>query len=499
MTSGTLVLDGQADLDTYAIWTTGTGGASRNYVINVLDTGAAADGVDALTVNGGSGADIFLLRRVAAIASETATRPAFVALLHASTLAVARTPLGTFDVERVGYDAGVDALTVNGLGGNDAFASDDTSTPATLNGGAGDDTFQVGQLYGQKRDSSAVAGNDVFGTIATTRGWLSAGISYALTANGDAGNDSFSVYANQAALTLNGGDGNDEFVVRAFALAATTGDCTDVNNATCQISWRDATNRIAMPKLVGNQVQYVENATVSIDGGNGVDKVVTLATEFADHIAITSLHLYGVGLQVTYTNTEILEVDGMEGDDIVEVLSTLAGMVTRAIGGLGSDVINVTGDIAGEVIPGDTSGTKGSHRLSSIAGPLVVEGGTTAADRSLHAAVLMPHEANAALFAIAAQPPEAQQVDVLNALDDADTAGATGTMTATALTGLGMGAAVDFTSLLGGGSMPFGESSSYPGGISYGSITWTGRRSRPTARPARSRSSTSCWAAETTA
>ena len=117
--------------------------------------------------------------------------------------------------------------------------------------------------------------------------------------------------------------------------------------------------------------------------------------------------------------------------------------------------------------------SKRAHLLSGIRGPLAVEGGPTAADRSLRPAVMLPDETNAPLFQIAQQPPEAQQVDVLNVFDDSSREDRTGTMTATALTGFGMGGDVDFSGLLGAGEiMPFGEPSAYPGGISYGSITW---------------------------
>src|SRR5262249_23231849 len=48
----TLTLDGQAESDSYIINTTGSQGAGRNYVINVLDTGAPDDGVDVASVYG---------------------------------------------------------------------------------------------------------------------------------------------------------------------------------------------------------------------------------------------------------------------------------------------------------------------------------------------------------------------------------------------------------------------------------------------------------------
>src|SRR4029077_20972517 len=63
----------------------------------------------------------------------------------------------TQGVERINYDRGLNRLIVNGLGGNDYFASDDNSVITTLDGGAGNDTFQIGQIYGLFRDSAEAA------------------------------------------------------------------------------------------------------------------------------------------------------------------------------------------------------------------------------------------------------------------------------------------------------------------------------------------------------
>ena len=404
----TLTLDGQGESDTYTIYTWGSQQAAHHYVINVLDTGAEANGVDVLDIYGydspdsgysGPGTafptdDLFLLRRVTSIPGESqAIRPAFVALLH-TTLATAA-PSGSallatnaFEVERIAYDARLNGrVSVYGLGGNDAFVVDDTSAIVTLDGGAGNDSFQIGQLYGLRRDATEATGTtgdthggsltpqDVFATVATTRGWLSAGVSEALLAQGGTGDDIFTVYSNQAPLRLEGDDGNDQFIVRAFALAETTGCTGGVNAAGCEIVWRDAANRVAMPRLTSgfstaaetdirtgggqNQVEYNINAPVSIDGGNGIDKVVVLGTEFADHIVVTAKAIYGAGLAVTYANIELLEIDGLEGDDVFDILSTAPGVATRVIGGLGSDTINVAGDVAGDVVSRDVEGTSG--------------------------------------------------------------------------------------------------------------------------------------------
>src|SRR5262249_57556182 len=82
-----------------------------------------------------------------------------------------------------------------------------------------------------------------------------------------------------------------------------------------------------------------------VDGGNGLDKVVVLGTEFADHIVITDKAIYGAGLNVRYTTVEVIEVDGLEGDDQFFVQSTAFGVLYRVIGGLGSDTINVASSV----------------------------------------------------------------------------------------------------------------------------------------------------------
>src|SRR5260370_6252168 len=115
--------------------------------------------------------------------------------------------------------------------------------------------------------------------------------------------------------------------------------------------------------------------------------------------------------------------------------------------------------------------SKQPHTLSGIRGPLSVEGGTTNADRSLHAAVLLPGEGNGPAFGVAPQPPEWQQIDTLNIYGDGSHQDQTGILTSTALTGLSMGPRVDFSYLLApGAAFPFGEPGVYPGGISYGTI-----------------------------
>ncbi|GGO80245.1 hypothetical protein GCM10011348_16530 [Marinobacterium nitratireducens] len=465
----TLTLDGQADTDYYAVYTLGSNGPDqRNYVINILDTGEADDGVDEATIigrdsSGSDGDDIFLLRTAAFLPNETSDRPGYVALLHGNLdeyQDVVQNNEDSNEVQRINYDTGLNGrLTVEGRAGNDAFFTDDTSVIVTLDGGAGDDQFQIGQIFGANRNETMgnLLPQDIFpDLVATTRGWLSPGISAPLVAQGGSGNDEFRVYSNQAELRLEGDDDNDLFIVRAFALAATTdfdwngdgkinkadldagvailqeafenGDLSADTNGDGGINYLDLLltpettddvivlddNGVATPQIgLGfsvaqapdiragggqDEVRYNINAPVSVEGGAGFDKLVILGTEFADDIVITKDGIFGAGLNVRYATIEVVEVDGLEGDDEFFVQSTAFGVAYRVIGGLGSDTINVTGDVTEDIITRELEGVSGAvdHLVTSddvLYNGLVVDGFDYNVSTALEGLVVINEEA----------------------------------------------------------------------------------------------------------
>src|SRR5262249_53224582 len=293
-----VTVNGEGGDDSYTVNLIGHGTDS---LINVFDSGTsdfttpAATDADTLTVNGTDNPDVFLLR--AATADDGL---AFVALINAPQphAVAAGDP-----VERVNYTRNLETITAEGRAGNDEFYIDDTRAIITINGGAGEDFFQVGQLYQSRRtpELAGVLPEDVFATIETTRGWLSAGISEPMTINGGDDNDNFIVFHNLAVLNLNGNDGDDSFLIQAFALAGSQED------------------HRALTDLSGDAgadlIQYAVNAPVNINGGDGFDKVIEIGTEFGDDFVITRGGVFGAGLNVNFVNIEQLEVDGAEGDD----------------------------------------------------------------------------------------------------------------------------------------------------------------------------------------
>ncbi len=338
----TLTLDGRGGNDEYTVYTTGD--PASDYIINVHDSGEYNDGADRLFIEGTADDDVFLVRRY------------FVAHLHEDVSAGDGDPPFTAAVERINYDGSINGrLRVDGLLGNDSFYSDDNSTITTLDGGAGEDFFQIGQVFGLDRiagPDTMIAPGDEIETVETTLGYLSRGISFPTTVLGGDDNDRMVVYSNKALLKLFGEGGNDEFVVRAFVLVGTD----TLSTSDTVVNGGDG----------DDLVEYNINAPVSIDGGAGADTVVIIGTERDDDFVITEDGVMGAGLNVDFAAVERLEVDGLEGDDHFFVLSTSADIVTTIIGGLGADTIDVGGDVTGRIVALSVEGRSGFVNHSVI-------------------------------------------------------------------------------------------------------------------------------------
>ena len=359
----TIDIDGGEGSDNVVVNTTG---GVTDYIVNCFDTGVT--GTDTLTIEGTGQADNFLLR---ASKNDYPEGVAFVASLHGDPLS---------NVERVNYNKSIEQLTVDGNDGDDQFTLDDNWAATALNGGDGQDHFQVGQIFKSLRDAAAgVAPADVFDTTLTTRGYISNGISYETSIYGDVGNDDFVVFHNAAALHLFGGADDDSFTIRAFALEGS--HATDVSGQG------------------GNDfVQYVLNAPVDIDGGTGNNTVRIIGTEFSDQFVITNSSVYGAGLSLSnYVNISTLEIDSAEGNDTFYVVSTSISTVTKLYGGLGSDRFVIGGDIP-DVLSGSTiiyPATAGPHVTSGIAGELILDGGPlNGTAGGLGTPVMLPGETN---------------------------------------------------------------------------------------------------------
>ena len=239
---------------------------------------------------------------------------------------------GTFVFAGIGsgvnYNKDLEQLTLETKDGDDTVTLDDNWAITTVRGGGGQDYFQVGQIFKSERDAANanIATDDEFETVLTTRGYLSNGISYETTIEGNGDDDEFTVFRNTADLTLLGGNGDDTFTIRAFALEGShTTELTGEGGA--------------------DYVEYVINAPVHVYGGDGNDTLLVIGTEFSDQIVVTDTGVYGMGVTVDYHEIEFFKIDAAEGNDTFYVLSTAAAVETWLYGGLGSDRFSIAGDV----------------------------------------------------------------------------------------------------------------------------------------------------------
>ena len=332
-----LAIDGQQASDLTSVYLAGTAFSAGHPIstIDVHDSGAPTD-TNKLDIYGTDDeliSDNFLVRRN------------FVALL----------PTTTATAERINYDFTLNrGVQIFGRKGDDRFALDDNSTILTIDGGQGDDSFQIGQMFPSSRIPAQIPldrADDSFATVETTRGFLSNGISLDTTINGGQGADRFTVFHNGANLILNGDSGNDSFTVRAFALRGST--AIDPNQHTTSV----------FGGLGNDYVEYTENAPVAIDGGAGTDTVHVIGTEFSDTFVITNQGVYGAGLFVQYVGIEVLNVDGLEGNDRFVVYSTDAYLSTSIYGGTGSDTFEVGGTNDGLPVAVESRDLRGYNGL----------------------------------------------------------------------------------------------------------------------------------------
>ena len=116
-----------------------------------------------------------------------------------------------------------------------------------------------------------------------------------------------------------------------------------------------------------DEVSYNVNAPVSVDGGTGFDKVAVLGTEFADDIVISVRGIFGAGLNVRYDEHRGRRGRRARGRRRVLRHSTKFGVAYRVIGGLGSDTINVAGDVVEDIVTRELEGVSGAidHRVTS--------------------------------------------------------------------------------------------------------------------------------------
>src|SRR5262249_28713887 len=139
------------------------------------------------------------------------------------------------------------------------------------------------------------------------------------------GNDTFGVFHNLAPLDLDGGADDDTFIVRTFLL---TDSATAIDGGGG-----------------ADTISYAGSSPLTLNGGDGNDKLIVYGTETDHAFLLTATTIYGGGRVIVYAGLEQIELDTLQGDDLVVVHSTAAGVTTRIRLGLGGDRALIGGPI----------------------------------------------------------------------------------------------------------------------------------------------------------
>jgi hypothetical protein len=211
----------------------------------------------------------------------------------------------------------------------------------------------------------------------------------ATTINSQGGADTINVTTDAAATSINSGDGNDTINVRA------TGAATNVNTGT-------GTNTVNVGSLapnVGGILDNIQGAVIVTGSGSDTLNVDDTGSAGSKTGTLTATTLTGLAMGtggITYSGLKYLNINLGSGNDTFNVKSTNSTTATTLNTGAGTNTVNV-----GSLAP-STNGI-----LNNIQGALIVDGSSN---------------------------------DTLNVDDTGSTVSKTGTLSATTLTGLAMGA-----------------------------------------------------------
>ena len=270
-----------------------------------------------------------------------------------------------------GIDSGVDALTINGLGGADTIDASDLRAGQmnlTINGGDGDDLIRGSAgddlvVGGRGNDVSLLgAGNDIFG-------WNS----------GD-GSDIVEGQAGVDTLLFNGANVSEHIDISANgSRARLTRDVANITmdlnkTETIDVGAKGGADTLTINDLTGTSIKNVNIDVGAADGQT--DTVVINATSGADTITVTNsgglITVSGLAATVTisgFETTDNLVIDGLGGDDVIQA-SEFSGIHLTANGGDGDDVI------LGGTAPATLTGGAGDDVLIGGSGFDVLDGGS---------------------------------------------------------------------------------------------------------------------------
>ena len=255
-----------------------------------------------------------------------------------------------------------------------------------VDGGPNTDEFRFGQMFNSERsnETSGVSTEDFIETTLTTKGYLSDACSHPVTVNGGGGNDFFDVLRNKCFLDLNGMSGDDGFVVRSFiAAVADDGSLMDPGVGRVKVAGGDDADTVEISSDSSQNLteffslreeidpDYLVNSLVDVDGGTGTDSLLVVGTEADDSYVVQDGKIFGGGLTIKYRNIETLDVTGEEGNDLISVLSTSPDIALSIYGSKGSDRFEITPRNVAPVTSKNLRGHRGiiEHTISAPGDP----------------------------------------------------------------------------------------------------------------------------------
>ncbi len=342
-------VDGQGGSDQIIVNLMGE--SEMNYA-NITDSGTDKFDTDTLTIEGTEYNDRLLMRMNKEETQEDGETVngtlGFVALLPEKSL----TPEDVVNenIERVNFTRGIDVVNLNGNGGDDRITIDGTAKITNVDGGAGNDSFQIGQLYNSDRVSGGNQGivkDDEFHTVQEIKDdkYLSDGVTKGTTLNveGGVGSDDFTLLHNVGTLSMAGGRGNDAFSIYNYRESIANPDWTEGSTEEPFID------------------QPVESGAMSIDGGAGCDTLNVVGSVGDDTVIITKNGMLSDSVGVKVAGVETTNFDAGAGDDFFHVLGNKKGETTNINGGFGNDTVSVGGlDKGKELCSSETNGQTNS-------------------------------------------------------------------------------------------------------------------------------------------
>jgi len=289
-------------------------------------------------------------------------------------------------LERINTDLDTQSITSLLLDlfvdGENSVHFDGTMATMDVFGGPNNDHFYIGQMFRSPRNETyGVSIDDPINTTLTTKGYLSDGCdsSNPVTINGGPGNDTFDVLRNKCILDLNGESGDDSFVVRSFAAALEDGELKDPSLGKVNLTGLEGDDKFEVQQpeqedaaaMGFDNPDYLVNSLVDVDGGTGTNRLTIVGTEFGDLYVIQDGKIFGGGLSIKFVNIAFLDVAGMEGDDNIVVLSSNPSTLLSLYGSLGSDTFILTPQEVEPVISKNLRGHRGiiEHEIVSSTDP----------------------------------------------------------------------------------------------------------------------------------